>query len=73
MSALQLTTTTDRFLISMDRKVIKRETLLRLLELFRLEMLAEKVDFDPSVEDLGEEILAEWWSKNKESYLKPAE
>ncbi|MBK9337660.1 MAG: hypothetical protein IPM98_14290 [Lewinellaceae bacterium] len=59
MSALQLTTTTDRFLISMDRSVIKRETLLRLLELFRLEMLAEQVDFDASVEDLGEEIVAE--------------
>jgi len=73
MSALQLTTTTDRFLISMDRSVIKREALLRLLELFRLELLAGKVDFDPSIEELGEEIVADWWNKNKESYLKPVQ
>ena len=71
MSALQITTTSDRFLISLDRKVIKRESLLRLLEIFRLEMLAERVDFDPSMEDLGEEIVADWWEKNKETYLKP--
>lgn len=70
MSALQITTTNDRFLISLDRKVIKRESLLRLLEIFRLEMLAERVDFDPSMEDLGEEIVADWWEKNKETYLK---
>ncbi len=71
MSALQLTTTSDRFLISVDRSAITRENLLRLLELFRLEMLAEKVDFDPSIEDLGEEIVSDWWNKNKESYLNP--
>lgn len=70
MSTLQLTTTSDRFLISLDRSLVKRETLLRLLELFRLEMLAEKVDFDAQVEDLGEEIVADWWKKNKEMYLK---
>ena len=73
MQALQLTTTSDRFLISLDRGVIKRETLLRLLEIFRLEMLAEGVDFDPTIEDLGEEIVADWWEKNKETYLNPAQ
>lgn len=71
MSPLQLTATSDRFLISADRSAITRENLLRLLELFRLEMLAGKVDFDPSIEDLGEEIVADWWKKNKESYLDP--
>ncbi len=69
MSALQITTTSDRFLISLDRKAIKRESLLRLLELFRLEMLAERVDFEASIEGLGEEVVANWWEKNKESYL----
>ena len=73
MTALQLTTTTDQFLISLDRSVIKKETLLRLLEMLRLEMLAERVDFDPGIEELGEEIVADWWEKNKETYLKPAQ
>lgn len=73
MQALQVTTTSDRFLISVDRSVIKRETLLRLLEIFRLEMLAEGVDFDPTIEDLGEEIVSDWWKKNKETYLNPTQ
>jgi hypothetical protein len=71
MSALQLTTTNERFLISVDRSLITRENLLRLLELFRLEMLAAKVDFDADIEDIGEEIVADWWEKNKNSYLNP--
>ena len=72
-AALQLTTTNDRFLISLDRTVIKRESLLRLLELLRLEMLAERINFDLSIEDLGEEIVADWWSKNKAAYLNLAQ
>jgi hypothetical protein len=42
---------------------ITRENLLRLLELFRLEMLVAKVDFDANIEDIGEEIVADWWEK----------
>lgn len=69
MSAIQLTTTNERFLISVNRGSIKREVLLRLLEQLRIEMLAEKVAFDESIEELGEEIVANWWDKNKERYL----
>lgn len=71
MSAIQLTTTTERFLISLNRDSIKQEVLLRLLERLRIEVLAEKVDFDESIEVLGEEIVEGWWKNNKERYLNP--
>jgi hypothetical protein len=69
MSALQVSTTNEHFLISLDRHAIKRESLLRLLNLFRMEMLAENVNFDLNIEALGEEIVADWWEKNKATYL----
>jgi hypothetical protein len=71
MSAIQLTTTNERFLISVNRDSIKQEVLLRLLERLRIEMLAEKVNFDESIEEVGEEIVANWWEQNKGQYLNP--
>lgn len=71
MSALQLKTTDDFFLISVDRKALPQEQILRILELFRLEMLAHKVDIGPEIEGLGDEIADYWWKKNKDNYLSP--
>lgn len=71
MSAIQLTTTKERFLISLSRDSINQEVLLRLLERLRIELLAEKVSFDESIEELGEEIVADWGKKNKDRYLNP--
>ena len=46
--------------------------LLKLLNQLRLESLAQHVDLDESVEDLGEEIKASWWQQNKERLLQGA-
>ncbi len=35
-----------------------------------MEVLAQQVDFDESVEKTGEEIKQNWWKKNGENFLK---
>ena len=71
MQAIDLETTGDRFLISIDKNLVDKEFLLNLIEKIRLEHLAHKVDFDESVEELGEEIKADWWQKNKSKFISP--
>jgi hypothetical protein len=73
MQAINVETTADRFLISIDKNIVTKEMLLKLLNQLRLESLAQRVDLDESIEDLGEEIKASWWQQNKERLLQGAE
>lgn len=73
MQAINIETTNDRFLISIDRNLVTKEMLQRLLNQLRLEYLAQRVDFDESIEEFGEEIKASWWQQNKERLLQGAE
>lgn len=70
MKTVTFDSSEDRFIISIDKKSITKETLLQLLENIRIETLAETVDFDDSIEDLGEEIKQEWWKKNKDNFIQ---
>ncbi len=71
MQAIDLQKTEDKFLISIDKNLVDKEFLLDLIEKIRLECLVRKADFDESIEDLGEEIKADWWQKNKDRFIKP--
>lgn len=71
MQAIDLQTTDDKFLISIDKNLVDKEFLLHLIEKIRLEYLANKVDFDESIEDSGEQIKADWWQKNKSKFIDP--
>jgi hypothetical protein len=62
MQAIDLQTTNDKFLISIDKNLVDKE--------FLLEYLVRKADFDESIEDLGEEIKADWWKQNKDRFTK---
>ncbi len=73
MQAINVETTADRFLISIDKSIVTKEMLLKLLNQLRLESLAQHVDLDESIEDVGEEIKASWWQQNKERLLQGAE
>lgn len=73
MQAIDLQTTDDRFLISIDKKFIDREFLLKLIDKIRLESLVRKADFDDDIEQLGEEIKADWWKKNKDRFINAQE
>lgn len=70
MQAIDLQTTNDKFLISIDKTLVDKEFLLNLIEKIRLEYLVRKVDFDETIKDLGEEIKADWWQKNKDRFIK---
>ena len=69
MQVIDLQTASDKFLISIDKRLVGKELLLNLVEKIRLEYLAQKVDFDESVEELGEEIKDDWWQKNKSRFV----
>lgn len=73
MQAINVETTADRFLISIDKSIVTKEMLLKLLNQLRLESLAQHADLDESIEDVGEEIKASWWQQNKERLLQGAE
>lgn len=73
MQAIDLQTTKDKFLISIDKDSVDKEFLLGLIGKIRLETLVRKADFDERVEDLGEEIKADWWEKNKDRFITPQE
>ena len=68
--ALTLETVDNRFLISIDKAFIERDFIMRLMNRIRLEYLAKKVNFDDSIEILGEEIKLNWWEQNKNRLLQ---
>lgn len=70
MQAINVETTADRFLISIDKNIVTKEMLLKLLSQLRQEALAQHVDLDEGIEELGEEIKDSWWQQNKEQLLQ---
>ena len=73
MSHITFNSSSDRFIISIDKKAIDKDTLLRVIEQLRLEFLAQKVNFDLSIEELGEEITKNWWAGNKDRFIPKEE
>ncbi len=69
MKSVTLDSSEDRFIISIDKNAVNKDALLQFLENLRLEALAEKVDFEEDIEDLGEKIKTDWWQANKEKYI----
>jgi uncharacterized protein (UPF0335 family) len=69
MTGIALSANEQQFFLTIDKNVISREKLQQFLDRIRLEYLVEKADFDDSIEQLGEEIKADWWAKNKARLL----
>jgi hypothetical protein len=63
---MQLETTDDKFLISIDKNLLHKDFVMQLIEKLRLEHLSQKVNFSDNIESEGENIKREWWDKNKE-------
>lgn len=68
--AISLETVDNDYLIKLDKNLIDRDVLIDLIEYIRMEYLIRKADFDKDVEEIGEEIKAEWWEKNKERFIE---
>lgn len=73
MSTVTLDSSEDRFIISIDKKSIDKDALLQFLEILRLEALAEKVDFQEDIEEVGKEIKSDWWKSNKNKFIPEAD
>lgn len=69
MSAIKLENKEDKFLISIDKGSIDEGVLTRIIDRIRLEQLAQEVGIEDDLEELGREIKAEWWKKNKARLL----
>jgi hypothetical protein len=69
MTNIQLNITNDKYLISVDKKALDKTWLIGLVEKLRTEELAQQFDFDADVEQIGEEIKADWWAKNKDRFI----
>lgn len=70
MEAIELISTEDRFVISIDKRIVDRAILLLLIQRFWIEHLAHVVNFDESILDFAEEIKETWWAKNQERIFK---
>ena len=70
MTTIHLDIQPDKYLISIDRSAIDRQWLVQLIERLRMEELAAQFDFGEDVETLGEQIKADWWTKNKGRFIK---
>ncbi len=69
MKSITIDSSDERFIISIDKKLINKDLLLQFVDNLRLEFLARKVDFDKEIEDLGEEIKENWWKENKDKFI----
>ncbi len=69
MKSISIDTSTDRFIISIDKKIITKDQLMQFIDNLRIEFLAQKVDFDESIEELGEDIKNTWWKENKDRFI----
>lgn len=69
MQAIEIQNQPDRYVISIAKDAMDKDTLLRLLETIQLEQLARKIDFDDSILELAEEINTGWWQANKGRFI----
>lgn len=73
MDSITLQKLNNRLIISIDENYIDRTTLDKLIDRLKWEHLIAKADLDESIVDLGEQIKADWWAKNKDRFLQQGE
>ena len=69
MLAIDIQNQPDRYVISIAKTAMDKDALLRLLQNLQLEQLAQKIDFDDSLLELGDEINTGWWQANKYRFI----
>ncbi len=69
MSAIVLENQSDQFLVRIKKDTIDKETLVHLLNSLKTEDLSNRAEIDEGIEELGEEVKADWWSKNKQRWI----
>ncbi len=70
MQGLTIQNSANSVVITIEKSSVNAKFLEEISERLRTEVLAQQVDFDESVESVGEEIKQNWWKKNGENFLK---
>jgi len=69
MKSILVDSSEDRFIVSIDKKLINKEQLLQFIDNLRMEFLAQKADFTEDIEIVAEELKQNWWDKNKNRFI----
>ena len=70
MEAVEIKKEEGRYVFSIDESQIDKLSLEKILNRIWMQYLVEKAQFDKSVVELGREMKADWWQKNKTEILK---
>jgi uncharacterized protein YbaP (TraB family) len=73
MSTITIERKPGKVYIGLDTAYFQEDKILKILERLRMEYLAEIIDFPEEIEELGEEIKANWWQKNKTRFIPESE
>lgn len=69
MQAVEFQSSPDRYIISLNKHIIDRETILKVVEWLQVEQSAQNAAIDDSVIELADEIKAGWWQQNRNRCL----
>jgi len=64
MKSILVDTLEDRFVVSIDKKMINKDQLLQFVDNLRIEFIANQANFEADIEIVGEELKQVWWDKN---------
>lgn len=73
MEALQIENTKDVLTIRLDKSSFSNQYISNLITQLRTEYLIHKADFDESIEEIGDEIKQNWWTKNRAKIMEKIE
>lgn len=65
----QIKRTSTKVIVTFDREMVDEERLADWLNFLKVEYLVKKAGFGEEIEAVGEELLAEWWEKNKTRFI----
>jgi hypothetical protein len=70
MEAIEIKSTKDKLIITINRSAVDAKFLSNLLERLRIEQLVQKANFNDDILELSEKIKKDWWKKNKRRFLE---
>jgi hypothetical protein len=68
MQSMTIETTSDKVLITLDKKHFNQDVIIAMVKLIEIEAMAQEVNFCPDIAKLGEDIKRQWWQENKEYF-----
>ncbi len=70
MQSMTIETTSDKILITLDKKHVNQDAIIAMVKLIEIEAMAQEVNFSPDIAKLDEDIKRQWWQENKEYLIE---